>query len=103
MHEIVDRLNELLKAERGGVETTSHLAQASTDGQSRTLFEQIRDDEAWSCAGLAACIGRLGGARTDERGDFAEKVLAVASLTDRLRLLNRGQRWVVKWLDELLA
>ncbi len=103
MNEIIDGLNELMRAERAGVETLSHFIQVATDPGMRTLFEQVRDDEAWSCAGLAECIERLGGARTGERGDFAEKVLAVASLTDRLRLLNRGQRWVVKRVERLLA
>jgi nitronate monooxygenase len=103
MSQIVNGLNELMRAERAGVETLSHLVQETTDPQMRTLFQQIRDDEAWSCDGLGDCIERLGGARTGERGDFAEKVLAVASLTDRLRLLNRGQRWVVKRIERLLA
>jgi nitronate monooxygenase len=103
MGQIIDGLNELMRAERAGVETLSHLVQETTDPRMRTLFEQVRDDEAWSCAGLAGCIERLGGARTGERGDFAEKVLAVSSLTDRLRLLNRGQRWVVKRVERLLA
>jgi nitronate monooxygenase len=103
MSQIIDGLNELMRAERAGVETLSHLVQETTDPRMRTLFEQVRDDEAWSCAGLAEYIERLGGERTDERGDFVEKVLAVVSLTDRLRLLNRGQRWVVKRIERLLA
>jgi nitronate monooxygenase len=102
MSEIIETLNELMRAERAGVETLSHFVRETTDSEMRTLFEQVRDDEAWSCAGLAECIGRLGGARTGERGEFADKVLAVASLTDRLRLLNRGQRWVVKRVERLL-
>jgi Domain of unknown function (DUF6306) len=57
------------------VETLSHFVRKATDPEMRTLFEQVRDDEAWSCAGLAECIERLGGARTSERGGFAEKVL----------------------------
>ena len=103
MNDVIAGLNELLRAERAGVETLAHFIQAAPDARMRLLFEQIRDDEAWSCAGLAESIKRLGGARTEERGDFAEKVLAVASLTDRLRLLNRGQRWVVRRVEGVLA
>jgi hypothetical protein len=62
-------------AERAGVETLSHFVRQAIDPEMRTLFEQVRDDEAWSCAGLAECIERLGGARTSERKGFAEKVL----------------------------
>ncbi len=103
MSDIVEGLNELLRAECAGVDTLSRFISVAPDAGMRTLFEQVRDDQAWSCAGLAESITRLGGARTDERGDFAERVLAVTSLTDRLRLLNRGQRWVVKRVQELLA
>jgi rubrerythrin len=90
MSEIIEGLNELMKAERAGVETFSELTRVATDPEMRTLFERVRDDEAWSCAGLAECIKQLGGTRTDERGDFAKRVLAVPSLTDRLRSSTAG-------------
>jgi hypothetical protein len=93
VRDIVERLNELLESERAGVETMSRLIEEATTPEIRALFEQIRDDEAWSCAGLLSCMSR----------DFAEKSTAAPSLPDRLRLLNRGQRWVVKRLEELLA
>ena len=100
--DILERLNELLEAERAGVETLSRLIEAATTPEMRKLFEGVRDDEASSCAGLASAIRRLGGAMSEKRGDFAEKVMREASLQDRLRLLNRGQAWVVKRLGEVL-
>lgn len=99
----VDRLNELLEAERAGVETLSRLFPEARTPEMRKLFEQVRDDEAWSCAGLARAIKTLGRVASEKKGDFAEKVMAEPTLAARLRLLNRGQMWVVKRLDALLG
>ncbi len=100
---IVDRLNELLEAERAGVETLSRLFAEARTPEMLKLFEQVRDDEAWSCAGLARSIKTLGGVLSEKKGDFAEKVMSEPTLAARLRLLNRGQGWVVKRLDGLLG
>ncbi len=99
----VDRLNELLEAERAGVETLSRLLPEARTPEMKKLFEQVRDDEAWSCAGLARSIKTLGGVISEKKGDFAEKVMSEPTLAARLRLLNRGQGWVVKRLDALLG
>lgn len=99
----VDRLNELLEAERAGVETLSRLLPEAHTPEMKKLFAQVRDDEAWSCAGLARSIKTLGGVMSEKKGDFAEKVMSEPTLAARLRLLNRGQGWVVKRLDGLLG
>src|SRR5262245_32718322 len=99
----IDRLNELLEAERAGVETLSLLFPAARGPEMQKLFEDVRDDEAWSCAGLARSIKTLGGVTSDKKGDFADKVMREPTLAARLRLLNRGQGWVVKRLDGLLG
>ena len=100
--DIVEQLNELLAAERAGVDTLSRLGEHPPTPEMRTLFNEIRDDEAWSCAGLVACLKRLGHEPTRAKGNFAEKVLALPTLPERLRLLNRGQRWVMERIDGLL-
>ena len=100
---IVDRLNELLEAERAGVETLSRLIPEAHTTEMRRLFEQVRDDEAWSCAGLARSVKTLGEVMSEKKGDFAEKVMGEPTLAARLKLLNRGQMWVVKRLDALLG
>lgn len=66
-------MNELLKAERAGVETLSKLLLESRSPEMRKLFEQVRDDEAWPCAGLAHSIKTLGGilSETPPRRDAA--------------------------------
>lgn len=99
---IVRRLNELLEAERAGVDTLAALMAETREPGLRGAFERVRDDEAWSCAGLVGAIRRLGGEASKKRGDFAARVMALPSLPERLKLLNRGQAWVVKRVDALL-
>ena len=99
----IDRLHELLEAERAGVDTLSRLFPEALGPEMRKLFEEVRDDEAWSCAGLVRSIKTLGGTITEKKGDFADKVMREPTLAARLRFLNRGQGWVVKRLDGLLA
>ncbi len=99
----VARLNELLSAERAGVETLSRLLPLAPDAEAGRLFEGVRDDEAWSCAGLVRAIRELGAEPTAEKGDFAGKVMAPPTLAAKLALLNRGQEWVTKRLDALVA
>ena len=99
----IDRLNELLEAERAGVDTLSRLFPEARSLEMQKLFEAVRDDEAWSCAGLVQSIRTLGGTISEKKGDFAEKVMREPTLAARLQLLNRGQGWVVKRLDGLLG
>jgi uncharacterized protein DUF6306 len=99
----IDRLNELLEAERAGVDTLSRLFPEARGPEMQKLFEAVRDDEAWSCAGLMRSIKTLGGVISEKKGDFADKVMHEPTLAARLTLLNRGQGWVVKRLDGLLA
>ena len=99
----IDRLNELLEAERAGVDTLSRLFPEARGPEMQRLFENVRDDEAWSCAGLVRSIKTMGGTISEKKGDFADKVMAEPTLSARLRLRNRGQGWVVKRLDGLLG
>ncbi len=103
MATVVERLNELLEAERAGVETLSRLIPEAPDAAATRLFEAVRDDEAWSCAGLVRAIRTLGGVMSEARGNFAAKVMAEPTLGARLALLNRGQGWVAKRLDGLIG
>lgn len=102
MMQTLAKLNELLEAERAGVDAMALLTEAVSTPEMRKLFEQVKSDEAWSCAGLAGAVRRLGGTRSEKKGDFADKIMSLPTLPERLRLLNRGQGWVVKRLDVLL-
>lgn len=97
--ETVVRLNELLEAERAGVETLKALLKTVPKGYFRNHLTKIEADEAFSCAVLERAVTGLGGVPSHAKNDFAQKVLALDSLVDRLGLLARGQMWVVKRLD----
>lgn len=98
----VERLNDLLEIERAAEASVAGLIPIATTPAMGKLLEKLRDDEAWSCAGLTRVIKHLGGKPSPVTGAFAEKVQARLSLRERLGLLNRGQTWVLKRLDWLL-
>jgi hypothetical protein len=87
----VDRLNELLEAERAGVETLSRLFPEARSFEMQKLFEGVRNDEAWACAGLVRSITTLLCREGDERTHLGRPSPIPQS----------GQGWVVKRLDAL--
>lgn len=101
--EIIDRLNELLVCERAGVEAAMGLAASEARGFTQGELKKFAEDEGWACGGLRKAILRFGGTPSEGTGRFAEKVLALTSEGERLSLLARGQAWVVKRIDTLLA
>jgi Domain of unknown function (DUF6306) len=72
---LIDRLNELLEAERAGVDTLSRLCPEARGPEMQKLFEEVRNDEAWFCAGLVRSIKTMGGTISEKKRDFAEKVM----------------------------
>ena len=69
----------------------------------RQLLKKVCHDEGYFAGELSAHVRRLGGAPSNKTGDFVEKVRAVSDLRGKLELLNRGQRWVIRKIDENLA
>src|SRR3972149_4022223 len=62
--EIVNRLNELLEAERAGVEAATGLATADMKSYTRDDIRKFGEDEGWACSGLrrgGGGVGRGGG------------------------------------------
>ena len=51
----------------------------------------------------SADVRRLGGVPSNKTGDFVEKVRVVSDFRGKLDLLNRGQRWVIRRIEENLA
>jgi hypothetical protein len=100
---IVDRLNELLECERAGVEAALDLAASDAAGLTHGEMKKFAEDEGWACGGLRKAILRLDGMPSERTGDFAQKVMALASEGERVSLLARGQAWVVKRIEALLA
>ncbi|HJV45345.1 MAG TPA: DUF6306 domain-containing protein [Bacillota bacterium] len=97
--ELHQLLNQLLEAEKAGVEALAFIEELAPEQE---LFKQVKSDESWSVAGLIACIRREKGQVSTNTGDFANKVKALETMPERLTLLNKGQSWVVKRIDQAL-
>lgn len=101
--EILERLNELLECERAGVEVAMRLATSGARGFTEGELKKFAEDEGWACGGLRKAILRFGGTPLERTGEFAVKVMALAIEGERVSMLARGQAWVVKRIDTLLA
>jgi nitronate monooxygenase len=69
----------------------------------RELLRKVGHDEGYYAGELSAHVRRLGGTASTKTGDFVEKVRAVGNFKGKLELLNRGQRWVVRKIDEQIG
>lgn len=95
-------LTELLEAERAGAKVSLTITADAGDGPAEDTLKALAKDEAHFCAMLAGHIKRLEAVPSQRTGAFREKVLALEGMDERLRLLNRGQEWVVRKLKEML-
>jgi hypothetical protein len=100
--EIVAILNELLEAERAGAKLAARMSRDADDQRVDATLEAVAIDEARFCGMLCGLIEAFGVAPSRRTGDFYEKVMALDSLDARLKLLNRGQSWVVRKLNEVM-
>jgi nitronate monooxygenase len=101
--EIIDRLNELLECERAGVEVARRLAASEARGFTEGELRKFAEDEGSACLGLREAIQRFGGTPSERTGNFADKVMALGTEGERVSLLARGQTWVVRRIEALLA
>ena len=100
---MIDRMQELLEAERAGVRCLAAMADKAPEGEKKDFLVFLRNDEGKYCAGLYRLIQARGGTPHDRIGAFAEKVLALEGDAERLALLIKGQSWVVRKIDEIPA
>jgi nitronate monooxygenase len=95
-------LNALGEAERAGGRVLHELTELARSPELRELLKKVGHDEGYYAGELSAHVRRLGGAASNKTGDFVEKVRAVNDLRGKLELLNRGQRWVIRKIEENL-
>lgn len=100
---LVEILHRLLEAEKAGVETLDYLLKAYPTSELEASFTLVKEDEAWSCRGLIHSIQREGGTLSKQVGDFTAKVKALPSLEEKLALLNKGQSWVARKIDDAFS
>ncbi|UCF88259.1 MAG: hypothetical protein JSV70_07530 [bacterium] len=96
------RIVTLLEAERAGVFAARALLAAAADSTQKDLMALILDGERESCRVLGRTLLGMGLRGSGKAGDFAQKVMALEGPGDRLKLLIKGQEWVVRKIDEAL-
>ena len=95
-------LNILGEAERAGGRVLHELTEIARSPELRELLKKVGHDEGYYAGELSAHVRRLGGVASNKTGDFVEKVRAVDDFRAKLELLNRGQRWVIRKIEESL-
>jgi Domain of unknown function (DUF6306) len=100
---LIDRMQELLEAERAGVKCLDVMADQAKDTGKKELFTVFRNDEGKFCSGLFGFLQARGAAPTANVGAFADKVIALPTEVERIALLIKGQSWVVRKIDEIPA
>lgn len=96
------RITILLEAERAGVFAARALLDTASESAQSDLMALILDGERKSCRILGQTLLKMDTAGTGRIGDFAQKVLAFEDPIDRIRLLIKGQEWVVRKIGEAL-
>jgi nitronate monooxygenase len=96
-------LNILGDAERAGGRVLHELTAEARSLELRQLLKKAAHDEGYYAGELSAHVRRLGGTASNKTGDFVEKVRAMGDFRAKLELLNRGQRWVIRKIEEHLA
>lgn len=98
---LIDRMQELLEAERAGVKCLDVMADHASDMGRKELFSLFRNDEGKFCAGLFGLLQARGAVPTKNVGAFADKVIALPTEAEQVALLIKGQAWVVRKIDEI--
>ncbi|HTR60845.1 MAG TPA: DUF6306 domain-containing protein [Candidatus Binataceae bacterium] len=101
--QVEEFLNALGDAERAGGRVLHELTEQAASLELRELLRKVSHDEGYYAGELGHHVRRLGGNASNKTGDFVEKVRAVADFRGKLELLNRGQRWVIRKINENLA
>lgn len=103
-HEAYGRLlNVLLEAERAGAKLLAAYAdELPPASDAWAWLRAIQRDEARNCSLLIHLLLEEGLEPSTAIGDFYRNGLAIRGWGERLRFLNRGQRWVARTIAEAL-
>ncbi len=93
---LADFYRMLLEAERAGVQSINEIIPLMKDGDLKSHLLHYLRDEGMNCQILTALIKNLGQEPGNRTGDFIDKIRALDSTDEKLKLLIRGQEWVAK-------
>lgn len=102
--EIAQELQVLLEAERAGARIAKESAEQASQSDSVKVdgLKKLLADETHCCKVLIECLQHLGEVPKQGIGDFYEKCMAIPDLDDRLALVDKGQRWVLRRVEAML-
>ncbi|HKQ28070.1 MAG TPA: DUF6306 domain-containing protein [Burkholderiales bacterium] len=96
-------LNVLLEAERAGAKLLAAYAdELPLESDTWAWLSVIQRDEARNCSVLIHLLLEEGFEPSVAVGAFYQKGLAIRGWNERLRFLNRGQRWVAERIADAL-
>ena len=101
--ELESLLNQLLEAERAGHKLLTAMSQETTNPQLVALFASFTEVEMSDVSVLEGLIRLHGGVPSTKIGDFVERVLSLDNLDDQMGLLSRGQAWIARKVEQVLA
>jgi hypothetical protein len=100
--ETIALLNQLLKVECAGYLTVAEMGKERTGVSVPDALHGLAQDEAGIRAMLTRHITRLGGTASPQTGEIQETLVDPHTSHERIDLLNGGQAWVVRKLQEAL-
>ena len=100
--DLLEFLNTLGEAERAGGRVLHDLEQEASSLELKELLRKTGHDEGYYAGQIGAHIRRMGAEPSTRTGDFVEKVRVLSDLRSKIELLNRGQRWVIRKIEERL-
>lgn len=102
--EVIAELQVLLEAERAGarIARESAIEAQERDEAKISGLEHLLADETHCCKVLLGCLEHLGATPSQGIGDFYDKCMAIENLEDRLALVDKGQRWVLRKVEAIL-
>lgn len=100
---LVAALRELLAAERAGARTAAACHKDAYGHAQREQLRQLHEQEVRSCRALLRCLASLDAEPGQAVGDFYQKVMALNTLQERMQLIDKGQQWVRRRVEKLLA
>ncbi|MBP7736538.1 MAG: hypothetical protein KA369_11240 [Spirochaetes bacterium] len=93
---LADFYRMLLEAERAGVKSLNEIMPLIEDGDLKSQLLIYLRDEGMNCQILTNLIKNLGQDPGERTGDFIDKIRALDSTDEKLKLLIKGQEWVAK-------